>query len=57
MSFLLFPGWKILHYTLLSEPYLTYNDIRVQQQVVSCIEMLGGDPDAEASGGGAVAGE
>ncbi len=24
------------------EPYLTYNDIRVQQQVVSCIEMLGG---------------
>ena len=24
------------------EPYLTYNDIRVQQQVISCIEMLGG---------------
>ncbi|MEE4164559.1 MAG: cyclic nucleotide-binding domain-containing protein, partial [Desulfocapsaceae bacterium] len=24
------------------EPYLTYSDIRVQQQVVSCIEMLGG---------------
>ncbi len=24
------------------EPYLTYNDIRVQQQVVNCIEMLGG---------------